>query len=279
MEQLEEHIDLVFINGNPLLDFIRPLTPNTIQLGFMHLTPPKEILDFDLEDILDRSTQGVIYMSFGSNVKSKDLSTKTIKIFLNVFQKLPFQVLLKFEEELPTNCSQNVRISKWFPQSDLLAHQNVKLFITQGGLNSIEEAIDREIPIITIPFMFDQFKNALKAQEEGFGLRLDVDDLTEEKLNQAIAEIMHPKYRENIVKFKKLVYDQPMTSPEKAVWWTEYVIRHGGVKHLKFPGRKVPFYQRCCIDVVFILSLLAYLIAKMFVLFRHIRRITKTKTE
>lgn len=86
---------------------------------------------------------------------------------------------------------------------------------------SMEEAIDRETPMIGIPFLLDQYQNCAKIQAEGFGTLLELDDISEDMLHDAIYEVMKPKYKENIRKFKNLIYDEPMTSREKAVWWTE----------------------------------------------------------
>lgn len=47
-------------------------------------------------------------------------------------------------------------ISKWFPQDDILAHPNVKLFITHGGLLSCTESIIRGKPVVGIPIFGDQ---------------------------------------------------------------------------------------------------------------------------
>lgn len=276
---IEERVDLIFVNTNPVLDYSRPLTPNTIQLGFMHVEPPKPVVG-ELKELLDSSQNGIIYMSLGSNVKSKDLREETKAVFLSVFSKLSYDILWKFEDDRLANKSDNVKISKWFPQSDLLAHPKVKLFITQGGLMSLEESIDRETPMIAIPFLLDQNQNALKIEEGGFGKRLLLEDVTEETLQDSIDEVMKQKYKENIKKFKQLVYDEPMTSREKAVWWTEYVIRHKGANHLKFPGRLVPFYQRYCLDVILTLSIVIYLLTKFFsILFKAVLKIRKMKTE
>jgi glucuronosyltransferase len=260
---VENKLELLFTNTHPALGYGRPITSNTIQLGSLHLQPPKPIQNKELKDLLDASTQGVIFMSLGSNVKSRDLSDKNINIFLNVFRQLPYQVLWKFEDDQLINRSKNVMISKWFPQADLLAHPNVRLFITQCGLMSMEEAIDRETPIIAVPFLLDQNRNSLKVQEENIGVRLEIDDLTETKLLEAIKEATKPKYIENIKKFKQIMNDQPMTSMEKAVWWTEYVIRHKGNRLLNYPGRKVPFYQMLWLDVVFFLLAVVYLTRKI----------------
>lgn len=275
----ENKLDLIFVNTNPVLDYVRPITPNTIQLGFMHIKPPKPVTG-ELKKLLDSSEHGVIYMSLGSNVKSKDLSDGAKSIFINVFRKLNYDVLWKFEEDLLTNKSDNVVISKWFPQSDLLAHPNVKIFITQGGLMSLEEAIDREMPMISIPFLIDQYQNALKVQDEGLGKRLNLEDLTEESLHEAIVEVMKPQYRENVKQFKRLAYDQPMTSREKAVWWTEYVIRNQGARQLQYHGRHVPFYQRIALDVVITLFITIYLVVKLFALvIKFFKKFRKAKKE
>ncbi|KAJ8948062.1 hypothetical protein NQ314_008488 [Rhamnusium bicolor] len=42
----------------------------------------------------------------------------------------------------------------------------------------------------------------------------------------------------------------PMTGLEKAVWWTEYVIRNKGAKHLRNPAVNLPFYQYYLLDVI-----------------------------
>lgn len=245
----------------------------------MHVNPPKPV-EGELKDFLDSSQNGVIYMSLGSNVKSKDLSEGTMTVFLNVFSKLPYDILWKFEDDKLANKSENIKISKWFPQSDLLNHPNVKLFITQGGLMSLEESIDRETPMIAIPFLLDQNQNALKIQQEGFGKRLLLEDINEESLQETIEEVLKPSYLENIKRFKQLVYDEPMTSREKAVWWTEYVIRHKGAKHLKYPGRLVPFYQRYCFDVITALSLATYSLVRIVrALGTLLKRFKKVKKE
>lgn len=61
---------------------LRPSLPNTIQLGFMHIEPPKPLPEGELKNFLDNSRNGVIYLSFGSNVQSKDISPEILKMFL-----------------------------------------------------------------------------------------------------------------------------------------------------------------------------------------------------
>jgi glucuronosyltransferase len=263
VESMKERIQLLITNTNPAMGFIRPLLPNTIQLGFMHIEPPKSLPAGELKTFLDNSKNGVIYMSLGSNVQSKDLSPEILQTFLKVFGSLSFDVLWKFEADNLPDKPSNVMISKWLPQSDLLAHPKIKLFITQGGQQSMEEAIDRTIPMIDIPFLADQDSNAKRLVERGVGYHLELHSLTEPKLLKAINEMLKPKYKENIKKLRELVYDQPITSRERAVWWTEFVIRHKGAKHLEYPGRSVPFYQKYWLDFIGIALICVVVFAKL----------------
>lgn len=129
-QELVSNVDLQLVNAHPALGFIRPILPNTIQLGFLHIKEPKEIPE-ELKEIMDRSKNGVIYMSFGTVVTSK-LAEKNFHAFLETFSELPYDILWKHDGDVPDSVASNVHIRKWFPQSDLLAHPKVKLFITHG---------------------------------------------------------------------------------------------------------------------------------------------------
>lgn len=75
----------------------------------------------------------------------------------------------------------------------LAAHSNVKLFVTQGGQQSMEEAVDRHVPMVVIPFNFDQFGNGDKVVERGIGKSIWMERLTTDGLRQAILEVIENK--------------------------------------------------------------------------------------
>ena len=280
MDDMKGRVQLLMTNTNPAMGFIRPLLPNTIQLGFMHIEPPKPLPADDLKTFLDSSRNGVIYMSLGSNVQSKDLSPEVLQIFLKVFGSLSYDVLWKFEADNLPNKPDNVKISKWLPQSDLLAHPKIKLFITQGGQQSMEEAIDRMIPMVVIPFLGDQDANAKRVVRKEVGIHLELHTMTESKLLEAINEVQKPKYKTNILKLRELVYDQPMTSRDRAVWWTEYIIRHKGANHLEYPGKSVPFYQKYWFDFIGIsVSVLVLVFVVIKSIIKFMTAVSKIKKE
>lgn len=61
-------------------------------------------------------------------------------------------------------------------------------------------------------------------------------------------------YKENAKKLASLAKDQPMTGLEKVIWWTEYVIRNNGAKHLKNPAVELPLYQYFHLDVAVVIA-------------------------
>lgn len=68
------------------------------------------------------------------------------------------------------------------------AHQNVKLFISHGGLLSYTEAVHFGVPMITIPIFGDQSHNAEVIEEKGNGFILEFENITEVSLKWALDE-------------------------------------------------------------------------------------------
>ncbi|KAF5287358.1 hypothetical protein FQA39_LY15961 [Lamprigera yunnana] len=258
---------LVLTNSDPVFHKVRPLVPSIIQIGGGLYREPGKPLPKDLKDTLDSAKEGFIYFSLGSNVKSKDLPEQTRNVILETFRELPYTVLWKFElEDLP-NRPKNVITSKWSPQLRVLSHPNIKLFITQGGLQSMEEAIYNHVPFLVMPFFADQELNSKKIVQKGFGLSVDYKTLTKEHFKENILEVVNdPKYKNKVKELAELASDQPMNGIEKAVWWTEYVIRHKGARHLRSPLLDIPTYQYYLLDVIALFSAVIVAVISLFVL-------------
>ncbi|PSN51253.1 hypothetical protein C0J52_11770 [Blattella germanica] len=139
-----------------------------------------------------------------------------------------------------------------------IAHPNIRLFITHGGLLSTQEALDRGVPVVGIPVFADQFLNSNRAVLAGYGIRLDYSNVTEESLLWAVKEVIdNPKYRENALHISRIYKDQPLSPLETAVYWTEYVIRHKGAPHMRSASLDLAWYQYFLLDVIAVLALFA----------------------
>lgn len=187
--ELARKVDMLLLNTHPALGFVRPLVPKTIQLGFLHIKPPQP-LPSEWSNYMDGSKHGVIYFSLGTNVRTSNLRSGTVDMLLNAFGRLKYDVLWKWDCGDTRTKPLNVRTTSWVPQQDLLAHPKMKLFITQGGQQSIEEAIDRAVPMIVIPFFVDQLPNSQRVADKKIGIALNLNDVTEEVLIEHIIEVI-----------------------------------------------------------------------------------------
>lgn len=76
-----------------------------------------------------------------------------------------------------------------------VGHPKCRGFLTHGGLLSTQEAVYHGVPVIGIPFVTDQENNMIKAVSDGYAIRLDWNNIDEDKLHAALLDILNdPKY-------------------------------------------------------------------------------------
>ena len=151
--ELEKNVSLSLSFGHPLLmDGWRPYAPNNVNLGMLNCKGVKNLPPGDkIAQFLDSAKEGVIYVSFGSVIQASQMSDEKRRIFLNSFRKLKQKVLWKWETEHMEGLPDNVMLSKWLPQQEILAHPNLKLFITHGGQSSFQETLCHKKPVVSLP--------------------------------------------------------------------------------------------------------------------------------
>ena len=76
------------------------------------------------------------------------------------------------------------------------------IFITHGGINSIQEGLSAGVPLILIPQVYDQFDNAKRIEELEAGISLDKNkiEITVDVLKDAVNNIIvnREKYKKGI---------------------------------------------------------------------------------
>ncbi|XP_050332674.1 UDP-glycosyltransferase UGT5-like isoform X1 [Bactrocera neohumeralis] len=251
LDEVRKNVSLIFTNHHFSQGPIRPNVPNLIEIGGIQIKEKPDPLPTDIAKVLDESKEGVIYFSLGSNIKGSHLNEEKIKIMFNVISKLPYKVLWKWSPtELPGE-SKNIIFRDWLPQDDILAHPNIKLFITHGGMGSVVESQYHGVPMVGIPLFGDQPSNMVNVERSGYGLAVDYLTLTEESLNNAIQDVLNnPKYKEAVQTFSRLYRDRPMTPRETVVYWVDYVLRHKGAKHMQSPAVHMNRWQLLSLDVI-----------------------------
>ncbi|XP_053951919.1 UDP-glycosyltransferase UGT5-like isoform X1 [Anastrepha ludens] len=263
LDEVRKNVSLVFVNHHFSQGPIRPNVPNLIEIGGIQIKEKPDPLPADIGKVLDEAKEGVIYFSLGTNIQSTHLTEEKAKIMFNVISKLPYKVLWKWGDSDRPGQSNNIIYKDWLPQDDILAHPNIKLFITHGGMGSVVEAQYHGVPMVGIPLFGDQPSNMANVERSGYGLSVDYITLSEESLNKAIQEVLHnPKYTKTVRDFSRLYRDRPMSPRETVVYWVEYVLRHNGAKHMQSPAVHMNRWQLMSLDVIgFLLAIVGCVVA------------------
>lgn len=250
VRQMEKKISVVLVNSHLAIDHPRPSMPNVVNVGGIHLRATKPLPD-DLKKFVEGAKDGVIYFSFGTNIKTSDMPEAKRKIFIDTFAKLKQRVLWKWEDNSLKNISKNVMIRPWFPQHDLLAHPNVVLFITHGGLFSVQESIYNGVPMLVIPFYNDQFKNAEKAVREGYALTTRMSQVNDTAIGSYIGELLvDSSYRQRARETSEIFRDNIVPPMQTAIYWIEYVVRHPRAQQfLVSRAQNNKFLSFCLVDI------------------------------
>ncbi|XP_045473078.1 UDP-glycosyltransferase UGT5-like [Harmonia axyridis] len=246
---------ITFLNADPSFHTPIPKVPSMIDIGGFHINPPKALPN-DLQKIMDKAEDGIIYFSMGSAMRSKDMPEEKLNAFMEVFSKLDQTVLWKWENESLPREIDNVVTRKWFPQQDVLRHGNVVLFITHGGLFSMMESINNSVPMLTIPMKADQFLNSARGVSGGYAKSIDFLDITESTLSSAIQELLKDsRYKLNAEKRAIVMKLKPISPRDTIIFWTEYVIENHGAPYLRASSLDVPWCQFVLLDVLPIIIL------------------------
>lgn len=111
-------------------------------------------------------------------------------MLLKVFTRLKERIVIVWESETLEGKPDNVMIGKWLPQDDILAHPNVKLFVTHGGLGSIVESMYHGVPIVGTPIFGDQIPNVEIVVSNGWGVKVDFKSMNETLLYDGIRKVL-----------------------------------------------------------------------------------------
>jgi MGT family glycosyltransferase len=77
---------------------------------------------------------------------------------------------------------------EFLPQTSILPH--VDAVITHGGNNTVTESLYFGKPIVLLPVFWDQYDNAQRMEETGFGIRLDTYGHAPEELATAVERLL-----------------------------------------------------------------------------------------
>lgn len=267
---MEERSAFALVNSHFVTHGSWPYYRNLAEIGGIHCKPGKQ-LPPDLKQFMDVHPEGVVYVSFGSALAPSAMTDGQKNVFRETFKELNVPIIWKWNDDDLSGIPKNVLVRKWLPQNDLLAHPNLKVFVTHGGLLSTQEALFHNVPLVGVPISNDQTPNLMRAEKHGYAIMLSLQTMTKEELISAIRKAMTDKsMRTAIKKMHDLFTDHAEQTPVKrGVSAVEFVIKHRGANFLKPIGTMtMPWYQERGFDifacVLLVTSVSLFIMSKCF---------------
>ena len=129
---------------------------------------------------------GLVYVSLGS-LGSADV--ELMNRLVSVLADTPHRyVVSKGPQHALIELAPNMTGAEFLPQPAILPE--VDLVITHGGNNTVTESIHFGKPMIVLPLFWDQYDNAQRVAECGFGVRLPTYEFEDEQLHEAIDRLL-----------------------------------------------------------------------------------------
>jgi MGT family glycosyltransferase len=163
----------------------RPLDPT-----WHRLDSSVRATDADVElpsDLLDRPPgSALVYLSLGS-LGSADVGL--MRRLVDALGRTPHRfVVSKGPQHDEYELADNMWGAEFLPQTRLLPL--VDLVITHGGNNTTTEAFHFGKPMIVLPLFWDQYDNAQRVHETGFGVRLATYAFTDDEMHSALDRLL-----------------------------------------------------------------------------------------
>ncbi|XP_059478833.1 UDP-glycosyltransferase UGT5-like [Neocloeon triangulifer] len=261
LANMEKEAALMLINSHPITNSPHANLPNVVEVGGIHIKPAKS-LDKDLQKFFDDSPKGVILFSLGSLITKDTMDPERLTTLTTAMGAIDYPILWRWDTEDVPNLPKNVKIVSWLPQRDVLAQKNLRLFVTHGGLLSTQEATYEGVPRLVMPFFGDQQSNAQKVVQLGVGLSLNYYSASAEELVKSVNKIMNDKSFSERAKQLSTAFRDQLNSPlERAVFWTEHVIKQKGAQYLRTTSIDLNWLQDTCLDVILALILSAAVVS------------------
>nr|CDJ82633.1 UDP-glucuronosyl UDP-glucosyltransferase domain containing protein [Haemonchus contortus] len=226
----------MLVNSEPLLDFDRPTLHKIVHVGGLGVHKPKPLSE-EWDRVLSLRSRNVL-VSFGSVAPTRTMPADMKRTMVDMIKSHPdITFIWKYEQlDDPAVADvENLILSKWTPQTDLLADDRLTLFITHGGGGSMMESATFGKPLIVIPLFGDQIRNAKLIEKFGLGVVLEKSHLRQGTLlNDSLGLVLNnPRYRSAAARMKSLLSQRQFTPQQKLVKTVEMAAQFGDLPEFK----------------------------------------------
>jgi MGT family glycosyltransferase len=164
-------------------------TPGVRLVGPLIPDPLAPIPEPTLRWIERQGPRGIVLAAFGTLVRL-DRQIEALAEGLADCGASVLWVLPRRQHDLVQSRSVSFRVETFVPQVTVLSRDEVCLFVTHAGANSVLEAMYWGRPMLALPFMFDQHYYARRAVELTVGLQLEPHALTSRDVHEAARRLL-----------------------------------------------------------------------------------------
>uniref|UniRef100_A0A0N5BRH9 glucuronosyltransferase n=1 Tax=Strongyloides papillosus TaxID=174720 RepID=A0A0N5BRH9_STREA len=272
----------LILNSNPFLDIPGPKTPKMVEVSGIGIKDPKP-LDEYWNKILSLRNKTVL-VSFGSFAKAIYMPDEMKNGLLETIRMLnDITFIWKYEEpEDGTGKDiENLIISKWLPQSDLLNDERLSLFVTHGGMGSTTELSFRGVPAIAIPILGDQMRNSKLIERQKCGIVMNKFELADSsKLIKNIKTILDDDTYKNSAKMvSRRLNKRPIGSKRLLIEHIEFAAEFGKLDMLDLASRHMGIIEYYNLDIILpvISGFIVFVGLIFFIIFRIFKKLFTKK--
>ena len=142
--------------------------------------------EWGLPERLASGQEPLLYLSLGS-LGSADV--ELMRSLIGSLADAPYRVIVSMgPQHAELELAPNMAGEEFLPQTSILPR--VDLVITHGGNNTVTECLHFGKPMVLLPLFWDQYDNAQRIDETGFGARLDTYGHDRSELHEAIEQLL-----------------------------------------------------------------------------------------
>ena len=187
--------------------FPHALLPLTHYVGPM-ISQYQPQLPQHIEEWLDgRRLRSVVYVSMGTTAI---LTSAQAEMIVNGATRANLSVVWSLRKnnqhilEHMTFDRDSVLIADWLPQVTILRHPSIHSAVLHGGLGGIQEALSSGVPIVVIPFLFDQLDNGVRVKYYNYGEMIKLHELSTPLVTHTLQVIGTELYRKSLKKIQRI---------------------------------------------------------------------------
>ena len=156
----------------------------------------------DIDVSFDEMNNHIIYVSLGTVYNN---SLEFFKTCIEAFKDENVSVIMSIGNNIDKKdlgeIPNNIYIYNYVPQLEVLKH--AKLFITHGGMNSTNEGMFFQVPLVIVPQSVDQPVVANRILELGLGKVINKDEITVANIKRSCLEVLNnDMYKRNMENMK-----------------------------------------------------------------------------